>query len=612
MTTLILFAALMLLAITGCEGLAGEPKIVSTAPLPTITPTSPPDLGHPPEKVSLARGAEIFGSQQGCQACHGITGNGEGATAGSFACPLPKFPDVISSRSKTISAWFAITTNGNNGETDCLMPPWKGRLDEQQRWDVTSYIYSLHYTPDQLALGKKVYADKCAACHGDSGAGDGPQAAGKNVPNLTDPAALISKSDTALYQTVTNGLPDVSHKFNDQLTDDERWAAIAYLRSLSWEPVSQTTATPSANATTAVTAEPDSPTITIRGKITNQTPGGPAIKAGLPLTLRVIDLNNGSPRDVQKLEGKTQEGGTFSFGEQPRQLNMVYLIDFSYGGISQISTPIRLATGAGPLLDLSFNVYEVTNDPANIKIDNMLMFISPYSTNTLLVRQGIAFANTGDHMYVASSGPSLTFTLPANATQITLDQSSTQQFEVQGNVVQSTAPVYPGTSNSLALQVSYLLPYEGRPTITVPTTYPISAFSVFTPQISNLTPADAPFIPGNPINLQDGLYANFALQGSVQAGLPLHFTLKSAQDQSDERRNTLAIVLFLAGIVLAITAYAAYWLNQQSKRREFTPAEQIIRQISELDKRFELGKIKRDAYEADRAKLKDEASKLLE
>jgi mono/diheme cytochrome c family protein len=501
------------------------------------------------------------------------------------------------------------------------MPAWKGRLNEQQRWDVTSYIYSLHYTPDQLALGKKSYAEKCAACHGEGGTGDGPQAAtaGKAVPNLAAPDALINKSDTALYNTITNGLPDGSHKFNDQLTDDERWAAIAYLRSLAWEPLNLTAntsaanATPDASATAAATAQPDSPTITVSGKITNQTPNGKPIEAGMPLTLRVIDLNSGSPRDVQKLEGKTTEGGAFSFGEQPRQLNMIYLIDFAYGGISQISTPIRLVAGAGPLLDLSFSVYEVTNDAATIRVDNMLLFISPYSTNTLLVRQGIAFANTGDRLYVNPNGPSLAITLPSNATQITLDQTSTQQFEINGNVVQSTAPIYPGTSNSLALQVSYLLPYEGRPTITVPTTYPINAFSVFTPQISNLTPADAPFVPGNPVNLQDGVYANFTLQGSIQAGQPFSFTIKSAQDQSNERRNTLAVVLFIAGVVLALTVFAAWRLNQQqTARRSMTPADKIIQQIAELDKRYEQGKIKATAYEAERAKLKDEAAKLLE
>src|SRR5262250_144476 len=45
-TVKFLLVALLLLTVSACGGLAGEPRIVSTAPLPTVTPTAPPDLGH--------------------------------------------------------------------------------------------------------------------------------------------------------------------------------------------------------------------------------------------------------------------------------------------------------------------------------------------------------------------------------------------------------------------------------------------------------------------------------------------------------------------------------------------------------------------------------------
>src|SRR2546421_3726468 len=108
MNRVAILMVLVLLVVTGCGGLASEPEIVRTAALPTVTPTSPPDIGHPTARVNLARSAEGFGGPQGCQACHGITRKSDGQVASSFACKLPDFTNPDTSRSKTISAWFAI------------------------------------------------------------------------------------------------------------------------------------------------------------------------------------------------------------------------------------------------------------------------------------------------------------------------------------------------------------------------------------------------------------------------------------------------------------------------------------------------------------------------
>ncbi|HRE47413.1 MAG TPA: hypothetical protein PLD47_06780, partial [Aggregatilineales bacterium] len=68
-----LWGILLALLLTSC-GLANEPPIVVTAPLPTITPTPPPDVGRPSGRIDLARAAAIFGGEQGCAACHGVAG----------------------------------------------------------------------------------------------------------------------------------------------------------------------------------------------------------------------------------------------------------------------------------------------------------------------------------------------------------------------------------------------------------------------------------------------------------------------------------------------------------------------------------------------------------
>jgi len=267
LVTMLMVPALLL---SGCGSLASEPAIISTAPVPTVTPTLPPDVGHPITRVDLADGATLFGSQQGCQACHGAGGQGDGAVAANFSCKLPNVTDPNTARTASIADWFAMTTNGNGGDQTCLMPPWNARLTEQQRWDVTSYLYSLHYTSDMLGKGAQVWSDNCAACHGDHGAGDGPKASNsaRPVPNFTNPAYLISYSDAKLYGSVTNGVGAAMPAFGSKLDDDSRWAVVAYLRSMTWNNAGTSSATPQATA-----AIPESPTITVSGTITNGTPG---------------------------------------------------------------------------------------------------------------------------------------------------------------------------------------------------------------------------------------------------------------------------------------------------------------------------------------------------
>jgi mono/diheme cytochrome c family protein len=224
-----------MILLAGCSGLANEPVIIRTQAVATVTPTPPPDRGVPPEPVSLIRGAAIYGGAQGCQNCHGTSGKGDGPTASSLTCKVPDVSNPATSRGDTLTRWFAITTNGNGQTQGCLMPPWKSRLNEQQRWDVTAFMYSIHYTPDQLIAGKQLYTENCAACHGDKGMGDGPKAkdSARPVTKLANSQFMITHSDQAMFDAVTNGVGAIMPAFPN-LTEAQRWSVVAYARSLSW------------------------------------------------------------------------------------------------------------------------------------------------------------------------------------------------------------------------------------------------------------------------------------------------------------------------------------------------------------------------------------------
>jgi uncharacterized membrane protein len=75
------------------------------------------------------------------------------------------------------------------------------------------------------------------------------------------------------------------------------------------------------------------------------------------------------------------------------------------------------------------------------------------------------------------------------------------------------------------------------------------------------------------------------------------------------------LVLFAAGVLIVITGGAVWWLNRQriptDPVAQSSPADTLIQEIARLDERFEKGKIHREEYERERAKLKDEAARLL-
>ncbi|HHJ14082.1 MAG TPA: c-type cytochrome [Gammaproteobacteria bacterium] len=88
--------------------------------------------------------------------------------------------------------------------------------------------------PD-LARGKALYAEQCAACHGVNGAGDGPQAAGLQPPpvDFTDLGRYRQRNLYGLYNTITQGVPDTAMKPYHELSADDRWSLAFYVGQLA-------------------------------------------------------------------------------------------------------------------------------------------------------------------------------------------------------------------------------------------------------------------------------------------------------------------------------------------------------------------------------------------
>jgi len=237
----------------------------------------------PAADASASLGKTVY--DQHCAACHGGNGDGNGP-ASVWLYPKPRNFSAGQFKVKstpglslpTDEDLLASVTRGLPGSS---MPNFS-YLTEAERRDVVQYVKHLTAYTDksgqlinrfeeavtngnigkpvqvptepaatvqELTLGREVFKKmQCALCHGETGAGDGPQ-----VPTLKDASGLpVRPRDfntglfrgghlgRDLYLRINNGLagtPMIPYG-DDVLKPDERWALVHYVQSLRRTDVS--------------------------------------------------------------------------------------------------------------------------------------------------------------------------------------------------------------------------------------------------------------------------------------------------------------------------------------------------------------------------------------
>jgi mono/diheme cytochrome c family protein/plastocyanin len=134
-------------------------------------------------------------------------------------------------------------------------------LSDDQVWDLVAYAWRQVTTPEALALGRKLYTRNCAACHGETGAGDGPggkalvaarhqasaatmqESAGRDMAAMDKPPANFRDARTMLGGTswiyygklMRGGMGTGMPYFGPIFTDAEAWAVIDYLWTFQFD-----------------------------------------------------------------------------------------------------------------------------------------------------------------------------------------------------------------------------------------------------------------------------------------------------------------------------------------------------------------------------------------
>ena len=129
-------------------------------------------------------------------------------------------------------------------------------LTEPQRWDVVAYIWQSNTTKESLTNGGQLYAQNCAACHGENGAGDGVfaddlAASGEasmqtmtgadnmmmQTPvDFTDPTRMLGASPALLQgKILRGGMGTGMPMWGSIFTKEQIWDLVAYLYSFQFE-----------------------------------------------------------------------------------------------------------------------------------------------------------------------------------------------------------------------------------------------------------------------------------------------------------------------------------------------------------------------------------------
>jgi mono/diheme cytochrome c family protein/plastocyanin len=129
-------------------------------------------------------------------------------------------------------------------------------LTDSQRWDVVAYLWQSNTDKESLANGKQLYAQNCAACHGENGAGDGVfaddlKAAGdasaqtmvgtqdmkiQTPANFIDPTRMLGASPALLQgKILRGGMGTGMPMWGSIFTENQIWELVAYIYSFQFE-----------------------------------------------------------------------------------------------------------------------------------------------------------------------------------------------------------------------------------------------------------------------------------------------------------------------------------------------------------------------------------------
>ena len=139
---------LLLMALAACDGLQGNqpPNSAVGSQAELEAQRTPPDdfsgLTNPLKNTekNLTEGESLY--QANCSSCHGSGGQGDGPASGGLN-PKPQNLAVTQSKQSDAYLYWRISEGGLMEPFNSLMPAWRGLLDEDQIWQIITYVRTM-------------------------------------------------------------------------------------------------------------------------------------------------------------------------------------------------------------------------------------------------------------------------------------------------------------------------------------------------------------------------------------------------------------------------------------------------------------------------------------
>jgi mono/diheme cytochrome c family protein len=571
-------------------GLPATSEGVGASPT-SAAPSSATSAIFPAAMPSAQEGGLLY--LQHCSPCHGDKGAGGGSMATQLPTQPPDFSDPATLRGLTPQLIFNKITQGN---TQALMPPFASTLTDAQRWSLVSFLYTLSTPPDRLAAGRAVYTANCAHCHGPDGAGKGQDAAQQTqpLPSFADQSFMVTRSQQDFFKVVSGG--DAAHPFTN-LSETDRWAALDAVRAFAYDYV----------APDQLTAERSG---VVTGTVVNSTAGG-AVPAGLSVILHGFEGQN--------LQGTytttTGADGAFQFAAVPFTPSRQFIVTTSYKDISYASQ-VGTFDLSHNSLNLSLPIYETTNDLTVLAVDQVHVFLEFNTPGQVTVGQLFIFSNHGDKTYVANAANPLSFTLPAGAASLNVqDAQLDKTFFHVGDVFTLLWSIPPGSGSSQVL-FSFNLPYTDKLNYQQKMNYPVANVDVLIPDLG-IQLAGSQVRSLGVQNFQGQALQDFSA-GALPAGQTLDLQISgkpgtgvSSPAAAAQTSTTTPLVIGLGALALALLGIG-FWIYRRPRRQAqaVQTKEDLLEALAELDDVFAAGQMPEADYHKEREQLKSELKKV--
>jgi len=601
---------------TLAEDVTPPPDYVSPTPVPAL-------VLIPPHTPNVSNGAAIYVEK--CLPCHGETGLGDGAQGLQLGVTVKAFGLPEIARPASPAQYYTTVTRGN---IERLMPPFNS-LNDQERWDVVAYVLTLHTTPEQVAKGKELFETYCADCSTDF---------------FRDQEQMSQFSDVELARLIREGNTDVP-PFGADFSEDDLWAATAYLRTLSFDtaPLAQPTTVPVAQTPIAAVANTPSAEGTPNGTEqasagSEATEGfgtvtgtidtsGSALPPDLNVTLHGFEHGTSGADEVLTQDGSVNEDGTYSFENVEMPPGRIFIVEAIYGGITLQSKMGVVENGQTTLTLEPIALYEITEESSGLVIDEVNIFFHPADEMKYDVLALYNFRNTGETVVSVKM---------AERQEIPFLKFPVDSEHLGYEAVQDSAP-FMSMDDGFAMQPNEK-PYgivafssvtrQEETAVAQEFVLPVEVVRIFVPDGLEVTGDNIAY--EGPQDIQGTVYQSY-LVNKIQAGETLAFMLSGEPSTTTEENSTTSAassnnrVLLIAGGIGILLILAGVFMYVRDRKRteaeleedeveeedEFESSEEVLDAIIALDDLYRAKKISDEAYQKRRAELKEIANGLL-